>query len=78
MKDMALTIPGDVLAVARIPRAWMETELKKNSPFSFIVRESCLVSELAKSQASRRPSSTISSVNAESRSSTMSMTTIKT
>ncbi len=29
MKDMALTIPGDVLAVARIPRARMETELKK-------------------------------------------------
>ena len=29
MKDMALTIPGDVLAVVRIPRARIEAELKK-------------------------------------------------
>ena len=28
-KDMALTIPGDVLAAVRIPRARIETELKK-------------------------------------------------
>ena len=29
MKDLALTIPADVLAVAKIPRARMESELKK-------------------------------------------------
>lgn len=29
MKDLALTIPGDVLANAKIPRARMESELKK-------------------------------------------------